>query len=845
MSARSHGFGVRTPGFLGNRLAEWSPGAAGGAGQVFGWTFTLLGTSTVPAMTVPAGAGDLRPQIPRMNFASATSANALAGLHTSISQQVCWRGNQPGSGYGGFHFGVRFALSANVAGSRAFVGLNASGTSSVLTNPGTVANAIGIGFDTGDGPANNTWKLFRSTASAFSKTDIAGSNRNTTAVFDLSIISAPSGSSLIVRLVELNTGIILVKNEELTGTIPASDVFLYAHAEVGNASTGVATGIDVFSMFLDVPDGARSYPAVLGADGIYNVRDFGAVGDGTTPDDLAFRLALSAMRGSRGGTLLVPPGRYKLNADLVIDAGLIGSVALRGVAPGSGGHNQSTLVFAAYKGIRVLDLPQTPSVSRKGTVLVEDLDIVGGHGAGSGLQPPEHPVWLATTMYAPGTKVLVPGPRATNPSASFEYYYENIRTVGAQSGALANKPAFEAKEQVDPSAVWTASTIYQTNEVVRPTAAFDRYDRMFVCSGGGGGASGAAQPAWNFTLGATTNDGGLVWTAVDAAPYRATDGGTLLTPTGPVWACRVAPAIHAQSRVIVSRVYAESFLNAGLHIQGPPSGAVQASEAEASSAYDLKVTTCGCGIVNRDDAKWGTFVNVDISLFEVGGWTADQTDRCLGISERSTGGNTYVGGHIGVCQGPGVYLPGTTNTSTFFALYNEISVGALDIRSPKSSVWAGQLTTLAPTCAFYGAPFSNDWRNVEAQSSGAVTTRAKLKPDAASVYGFSSSDDATEYKLTYGQPATGWWGLRRGTSTAIAYSGNAAAEGGGFAWTPNGLFVGPTKVLVTNAAAKPTTGFWRAGDVVINRNAAIGQPSYWVCTVGGNPPTFADGPVLT
>src|SRR4051812_7220037 len=54
---------------------------------------------------------------------------------------------------------------------------------------------------------------------------------------------------------------------------------------------------------------------LLGAS--YNVRNFGAVGDGTTKDTVAFQKALDACAVNGGGDVLVPAGKY-----------LIGSVQL-------------------------------------------------------------------------------------------------------------------------------------------------------------------------------------------------------------------------------------------------------------------------------------------------------------------------------------------------------------------------------------------------------------------------------------------------------------------------------------------------------------------------------------
>lgn len=51
-----------------------------------------------------------------------------------------------------------------------------------------------------------------------------------------------------------------------------------------------------------------------------SVKDFGAVGDGTTDDTNAFKNALTAI--SDGGTLLIPVGRYKLTDTLTLKTGI-------------------------------------------------------------------------------------------------------------------------------------------------------------------------------------------------------------------------------------------------------------------------------------------------------------------------------------------------------------------------------------------------------------------------------------------------------------------------------------------------------------------------------------------
>ena len=64
---------------------------------------------------------------------------------------------------------------------------------------------------------------------------------------------------------------------------------------------------------------------------VFNVRDYGAVGDGTNLDNAAINKAIEAAAQTGGGTVLVPAGTYlcgsihlRSNIHLLIDAGAAG-----------------------------------------------------------------------------------------------------------------------------------------------------------------------------------------------------------------------------------------------------------------------------------------------------------------------------------------------------------------------------------------------------------------------------------------------------------------------------------------------------------------------------------------
>jgi len=77
--------------------------------------------------------------------------------------------------------------------------------------------------------------------------------------------------------------------------------------------------------------------AALGQEslGIYNVRDYGAKGDGQTDDTAAFQKALDAVAGKGGGTVLAPRGNYLFAGHLNVPS----AVTLKGIWESVPAHN--------------------------------------------------------------------------------------------------------------------------------------------------------------------------------------------------------------------------------------------------------------------------------------------------------------------------------------------------------------------------------------------------------------------------------------------------------------------------------------------------------------------------
>lgn len=68
--------------------------------------------------------------------------------------------------------------------------------------------------------------------------------------------------------------------------------------------------------------------------GFYNIRDFGAVGDGRTDDTAAFKSAMAAIAMNNGGTLTIPNGDYIVTAPVALASGavIVGTNGLHSLA---------------------------------------------------------------------------------------------------------------------------------------------------------------------------------------------------------------------------------------------------------------------------------------------------------------------------------------------------------------------------------------------------------------------------------------------------------------------------------------------------------------------------------
>jgi len=78
---------------------------------------------------------------------------------------------------------------------------------------------------------------------------------------------------------------------------------------------------------------------------VYNVKDYGAEGDGSTDDTAAIQAAIDDAEAGRGGIVFFPPGNYRINSQITIDGD---SITLQGSGFGTSTGTGATVLDLRY-----------------------------------------------------------------------------------------------------------------------------------------------------------------------------------------------------------------------------------------------------------------------------------------------------------------------------------------------------------------------------------------------------------------------------------------------------------------------------------------------------------------
>jgi len=115
-----------------------------------------------------------------------------------------------------------------------------------------------------------------------------------------------------------------------------------------------------------------------------NVKNFGAVGDGTTDDTNAIRQAVAYTKGLKGGQIYFPPGIYVITDTITIDApvGLVGAGSNSLSLQTNGSYDDVTTMLAWYGGNKIM----IDYVGRIDGVVFMDIGIHGRNTAITGIR---------------------------------------------------------------------------------------------------------------------------------------------------------------------------------------------------------------------------------------------------------------------------------------------------------------------------------------------------------------------------------------------------------------------------------------------------------------------------
>lgn len=211
------------------------------------------GITTSGTISHPRATTSLQDSLYRTRFVSAAGAGSASGYQ--VSEKWLFRGNA--AGRGGFLAWMRFdPVSLNLNGSRAFYGLlTSSGHNMATTEPSTLLDAIGLGWDTTDtnvsGPVylmhNDNGGSCTKVATTLLRGDGAGAPIATSAPLDLYIGCKPNDTVMHVSLIAYD-GTKILDNVEVNSNLPRNTVFLGWYGYIGNGAVASAVTTDFHSM---------------------------------------------------------------------------------------------------------------------------------------------------------------------------------------------------------------------------------------------------------------------------------------------------------------------------------------------------------------------------------------------------------------------------------------------------------------------------------------------------------------------------------------------------------------------------------------------------------------------
>jgi hypothetical protein len=568
--------------------------------------------------------------------------------------------------------------------------------------------------------------------------------------------------------------------------------------------------------------------------GIYNVQDYGALGDCIdnnaatgTNDTPAFQAAMDAMvadsyeynaRGLSGASLYVPPlpvGRSYLLAGyaddptghhlenksaLDIQAGL--------VMYGAGGqaNNGSQLTLGPGLSIRTYTITSSPNGGNAENCIIRNLTIFCTPPTGVAL-------WQASTAYAVGAAMSI--------TQDYRFWYECI-IAGTSSGGA--EPNFGSQIDVaDRSIPWSAGrgnirygTVVRSSDPTQWDVFFILYTPSYTSATSY--TTSATEPTWNYGVGATTNETSaegptLTWYRVPSSGYIVQDGTA-------VFAARMAAGILAHTVTHVQDVEVYTAYGPAFAWQGNTT-ATPASACNSSSGTRITARQARIGMyVAGYDASANVFVLCNMFGLQVGTDPAN-----IGIWDGTFLGSYYFGPQTQAFTGAPFKMTSLSGQGVIIGHYIEGSQGVSQIAGlwqvfggdPASQInWAGA----APSVSVDGAHYMYERSRV-------------ISPPTLNAYPFVEA-----YLQTHNSDALTVFEHRTGLNSRNIESSTGATPIV-VTVTAHGIPVGATVTITRHTSNPLANGVWTVSAATPNTFTLAGSTS----STAGGADGQADAPV--
>jgi hypothetical protein len=213
-----------------------------------GANITAIGGTSVNIGTVTTGAPsatNFKSSARHIVITSAATNPSQAGARANAAMVV--RGDA--AQVGGFFAVFTFSVSTTVVNQRLFTGLlGAAGVPSASIVPGSMLDALGVGWDSGDA---NLSIIHNDASGAATKINLGASfpANSTSNVYELVLFCPANGSAVEYRVTKLNDG------TQATGTIssnmPGSTTALGWHAFLNNGATANTVALQLYKVYIE------------------------------------------------------------------------------------------------------------------------------------------------------------------------------------------------------------------------------------------------------------------------------------------------------------------------------------------------------------------------------------------------------------------------------------------------------------------------------------------------------------------------------------------------------------------------------------------------------------------